>query len=158
MKRAWCLVSLAVTALIYGYPAAAQESSALPDEIQKEMAATRSDCSSGDAAFGPKFIRQSNVLGPNAPLFVLDYGDFICGGSRTLYCGTAGCLTQIYVRRDSGAYEKIFDENVQSLEINKKKGQVSLSTDLHGNECGKAGFEKCGMTLYWNGNKFSPAH
>lgn len=129
----------------------------LPAPVQKSMQEARKSCKPEKAVFGKNFVARKDVNGDGVPDYVLDYEHFECGGSSSYYCGTGGCLTQVFASNDGG-YVKVLDENVQGLEFKTLKGRPAMQIGLHGSSCGRPGMDPCGATLYWNGAKFSPAN
>jgi hypothetical protein len=89
--------------------------------------------------------------------YVLDYGQFECDGSSTYFCGTGGCLMQVFVSLPNGSYVKVLDENVRDLKFRRVRGRPAMVLDLHGSACGKVGAAPCPRTLLWDGRTFKRA-
>ena len=138
--------------------ALAQNTAQLPQIAQTAIAAARKDCAPERATLKPGFVDVKDVNGDGRPDYILDYGSFECGSSMSGYCGTGGCLTQVFASLDDGSYVKVLDENVRGLRFAKRAGRPAMILDLHGSACGRAGVERCGMTLYWTGYTFSAAN
>jgi hypothetical protein len=130
---------------------------ALPPPVQAAVAEAKSSCQPSSAKIEPAFLKRMDLNGDGVPDFVLSYEAVSCADGGRLNCGSAGCLTQVFASTPSG-YVKVLDENVQEVRFRKVRGRPAMLLGLHGSSCGKAGFEACGATLYWNGIKFSPAH
>lgn len=90
--------------------------------------------------------------------YVLDYGKSKCGDIKGLFCGSGGCLTQVFASIEGGAYVKVLNKNVQGVQFRRVKGRPAMILGLHGTACGRSGAAQCGTTLYWNGSRFSPAN
>ncbi|SEG64311.1 hypothetical protein SAMN04488144_1326 [Methylobacterium sp. 190mf] len=129
----------------------------LPFEIREAVDARKRMCGSAPIKLGTTFVERRDVNGDGSDDFVLDYGQFACGGDAAFFCGTTGCTREIFVS-SKGAYVKALDENIRSIRFERIDGRSAMILGLHGSSCGKAGNEACGATLYWNGIKFSPAH
>jgi hypothetical protein len=114
-------------------------------------------CEGGKFAMEPGFISRSDVNGDGIKDFILDYSKFACADGSHINCGGAGCLTQVFVSAD-GDYVKVLDENVRALRFARVHGRPAMRLELHGSACGRVGAEPCGLTLFWNGSKFSPAN
>jgi hypothetical protein len=138
--------------------AVAQDPAQLPQSAQAAIADARKECAPEKATLKPGFLQTKDVNGDGRVDYILDYGAFECGGAATFYCGTGGCLTQVFASRDDGSHVKVLDENVRQLNFAKRAGRPAMILDLHGSACGRVGAERCGLTLYWNGDKFSPAN
>jgi hypothetical protein len=130
-------------------------SEALPPDVRTALTEARSDCSEG-VKLQKGFLKRRDINGDGNPDFIIDFSEYTCEGSA-IYCGTAGCLTQIFASKPGGSYVKVLDENVQSVKFSKASGRPAMTLGLHGTACGKAGVEPCRATLYWNGERFSPA-
>ena len=83
----------------------------------------------------------------NPHYFVIDYGHVVCDGSSRYYWGSAGCLTQIFVMRPSGEYEKVLDSNVRELKFVQVGGRPAMSIALHGSACDLTGADVCRKTV-----------
>ena len=103
----------------------------------------------------PGFIIEGDVNGDGVKDYVLDYGAFRCG-RQLFFCGTAGCLTQVFASLSDGGHVKVLDENVRSIKFRMLKGRPAMILDLHGTACGKVGAAPCSATLFWNGERFRP--
>jgi len=94
------------------------------------------------------FLKLKDHGMPGKPeIWVVDYGKVDCGGSSRNFCGSAGCLTQVFILRSSGQYEKIFDDNVRGLKITRINGQPAMTLTLHGSACGLVGSDVCIKTV-----------
>ena len=133
------------------------EAASLPSLIQIEITKKKDECKPDKVTLNDGFISKKDVNGDGIDDYVLDYGLFRCGEITNLYCGSAGCLNQVFVSTNS-TYTKAFDDNVQDLVFKKSKGRPAMYLGYHGSECGKRGSQPCGAILYWNGSKFSPAN
>jgi hypothetical protein len=106
----------------------------------------------------PGFLTTKDVNGDGVEDYILDYANFACGNSEVFFCGTAGCLTQVFASLPHGGFVKVLDQNVRSLRFLRIKGRPAMVLDPHGIACGKVGSELCRKTLYWDGGEFSPAN
>ena len=149
MLAVLCVAGLAIQgASASGLPPVVQ---AAYDEAAKTCAPDKTDIQKG-------FITTKDVNGDGIPDYILDYGKVTCGHSGSLKCGSDGCLTQIYASMPDGRFAKVFDDNVQAMKFSTSGGRPVIRIGLHGSACGKAGYQPCGETLFWNGARFSPAH
>jgi hypothetical protein len=127
-----------------------------PDQVQVAIEKEVKDCESQKTAFDWGFISK-RYMNENGQGYILDYGHFVCGDSETYYCGSGGCLVQMFAPLPNGKYIQVLDRNVRSFNFSEIKGQPAIVLQLHGSECGKAGAESCSATLIWNGRTFGPA-
>lgn len=133
----------------------AQTASALPKEVAAAVDAQKKICEK-PVHIDPGFVQRRDINADGIPDYILDYGKLQCGGP--IFCGSSGCLTQVFVSLPDGSAAKVLDRNVESISFKKEKGFPAMQVKLHGSFCGKVGVEPCGMTLYWNGDSFTPAH
>jgi TonB family protein len=129
----------------------------LPSVVQAAIKQAQSACGTQQPALKPGFISAKDINGDGVTDYVLDYGKFECGGSSE-YCGSAGCLTQVFVSLPGGRYVKVLDENVRGIRFDQRKGRPAEIIDVHGSACGRIGAVPCSMILFWNGQTFSPAN
>lgn len=146
-------------ASLFLLPAAATSTRAappLPSIVEARVKQDVKDCDTHDAKFEKGFITRRDINGDGKEDYILDYGRFSCGGSHN-FCGSGGCATVIYASRGSG-YAMVMDDLVRGIQFKTIGGRPAMLLGLHGSACGKMGAAACGATLYWNGEKFSPAH
>jgi hypothetical protein len=156
------MVALATAfALATGASADAQPS--LPSIVRDTIAASRKDCTESASLRGVNvvleagFVITKDINGDGRKDYILDYGKFQCE-ERRIFCGSAGCLTQVFASQPDSTYAKVLDENVRGVRFTRVKGRPAMLLDLHGSACNRAGVAPCGATLFWNGDKFSPAN
>ena len=126
----------------------------MPKEVQAAIDEANKDCGE-PVRLNPGFMASKDVNGDGKPDYILDYGKFECGGSITAYCGSAGCLTQVFASLPDGAYVKVWDDNVRAIRFATVRGKPAMIVDLHGSACGKTGYLPCPKTLLWNGKSFA---
>jgi hypothetical protein len=129
----------------------------LPPEVQSSIDEAMKDCDE-KVRFEKGFLTRRDINGDGIEDFILDYGHFACGASRNTYCGSAGCSTEVFASLSGGKFTKVLDENVRGIEFKTVRGRPAMLLELHGSACGKVGSAPCSATLYWNGEKFSPAN
>ena len=129
----------------------------LPHEVQSAIDEAIKGCDE-TVKFGKGFLTRRDINGDGIDDFILDYEHFACGASVSLYCGSAGCLTQVFASLSGGKFAKVLDENVRGIKFKTVRGRPAMLLELHGSSCGKPGAAPCSATLYWNGEKFSPAN
>jgi hypothetical protein len=129
----------------------------LPAQVQAAIVERRERCYPEAASLKPGFITQKDVNGDGVDDYILDYDKFVCGTHQSYFCGTAGCLTQIFASLPGGIFIKVLDENVREVRFTRIRGRPAILVALHGGKCGRTDAEPCGVTLYWNGREFNPA-
>jgi hypothetical protein len=122
--------------------------------VQAAIDESRKECLPDKFEMLAGFQEARDVNGDGRRDFILDYGKAQCAGSEGFYCGSAGCVTQVFVSLADGSYVKVLDENVRRLRFARVKGRPAMLLDLHGSACGKAGAAPCAFTLFWNGSAF----
>ena len=149
--RVWLAVTLG---LLLAAPAARAwaQSESLPREVQQEIIENSAACGSREPQIDMGFLTSLDVNGDGIPDYVLNYQNFRCG-DRQGFCGSRGCLLQIFVSKN-GKFEKVIDEDVWSVDINRGRGRPSLVLGLHGPACEQRVDVLCKATFVWNGSKF----
>ena len=141
---------LLIVAFAFSIGAAMAED--LPPAIQKAIAENKRDCKK--VALGKGFITRKDINGDGRPDFVLDYESFICDGNPRAFCGSIGCLTQVFASLPNGAYAKVFDDNVRRIDFREAQGRPAIVVGLPGFACGKDPTEVCDVVKSWNGSAF----
>ncbi len=136
--------------------ALAHVDAALPSIVQAEIKSSQSSCAPEHSVLMPGFVAERDINGDGVEDYILDYGKFECGGNSGFFCGTAGCLVQVFASLPGGKYVKALDENVRSMKFGAIKGRPAIILDLHGSACGKVGAAPCPKILVWNGQDFAP--
>jgi hypothetical protein len=141
-----------VLGLLFVAAAASAQFSHLPANIQADIKENVEGCDK-DPKFGAKFVTERDINGDGVKDYILDYGEFECDGSSTFFCGTGGCLNQVFASL-KGGYVKVLDENVRDLKFRRVGGKPAMVLELHGSACGKAGAARCPRTMVWDGKTF----
>ena len=151
MTRAGLLLAL----LLLPATALAQFSG-LPSNVQTAIKENEQTCDKSPKFHG-KFITERDINGDGVRDYILAYGEFECDGSATYFCGTGGCLTQVFASLPNGSYVKVLDENVRDLKFRQSGKRWTMVLDLHGSACGKVGAAACRRVLVWDGKTFNKA-
>jgi hypothetical protein len=144
---------VAAIAVLFALPAQAQQAP-LPKEVQAAIGEAKKDCGAR-VRLKPNFVTSRDVNGDGKPDYILDYDHFQCDDMVTFFCGSAGCLTQVFASLPDGSYVKAWDENVRAMRFARVKGKPAMILDLHGSACNKVGAAPCPKTLFWNGKTFA---
>jgi len=72
------------------------------------------------------------------------------------YCGSAGCMTLVFVSTDSG-FNLAFSQNAYAVAADgvAADGAAVLNVSQHGEFCNKPGTEGCTSRMAWNGSEFT---
>jgi hypothetical protein len=151
------LVISAILLTLATYITPSKSAKPLPPEVQSVINEAIKSCDE-KVQFEKGFLTRRDINSDSIDDFILDYRHFICGTSASLYCGSAGCLTQVFASLSDGKFAKVLDDNVQAIKFQRVRGRPAMLLELNGSACGKVGAEVCRVTLYWNGETFSPAH
>ena len=141
---------LSIVAFAFSVGAAMAED--LPAPVQKAIAENKSNCKT--VAIEKGFITRKDINGDGRPDFVLDHESFICDGNPRAFCGSIGCLTQVFASLPNGAYAKVFDDNVRRIDFREVRGRPAIVVGLPGFACGKDPTELCEVVKSWNGSSF----
>ena len=87
----------------------------LPQEVQAAIQESVKECGTEKVALKWGFIVAEDVNDDGVDDYILDYGKFVCGDTQTYFCGSAGCLTQVFVSIPNGKYVEVLNENVREL-------------------------------------------
>jgi hypothetical protein len=124
----------------------------LPAPVQKAIAENKRSCKT--VAIEKGFLTRKDINGDGRPDFVLDYESFICDGNPRAFCGSIGCLTQVFASLPNGAYAKVFDDNVRRIDFREVQGRPAIVVGVPGFACGKDPTEVCDVVKSWNGSSF----
>ena len=131
----------------------------LPKIVQDAIIANQKACEDGQkVTLRPGFVTTKDINGDGKPDYILNYEHFQCGEFMSLFCGSGGCLTEIFATDHDGGFVTVWNENAHRIRFTTIKKRPAMTIDLHGSACGRSGADRCAMTLYWNGNKFHPAN
>ena len=144
--RPWLLI------VSFAFSIGAAMAEDLPPAVQKAIAENKRVCKT--VAIEKGFITRKDINGDGRPDFVLDYESFICDGNPRAFCGSIGCLTQVFASLPNGAYAKVFDDNVRRIDFREVQGRPAIVVGLPGFACGKDPTEVCDVVKSWNGSSF----
>jgi hypothetical protein len=142
---------------VFALAPAAQSEPLLPQIVRDAVDKMRKECAPEKFRQLQGFATVRDVNDDKIPDYILDYGSARCGDMASYYCGTGGCLTQVFASAND-SYVLVLDENVRRVRFARVKGRPAMLLDLHGSHCGRSGAEACAATLYWNGATFHPAN
>jgi hypothetical protein len=112
----------------------------LPPEIRADVRKWEAVCG-GSIAAAQRFALYLTV--PRAQFVALHYDDFRCR-NKTVHCGTAGCLHEVYVSM-KGRYRRVLAVHAYDVRLSSFHDQAVLELlDADGNS----------QTLLWNGSRF----
>jgi hypothetical protein len=143
----------AVVTMLMTVPAQAQQST-LPKEVQAAIDEAKKDCGER-VRLKQAFIASKDVNSDGIPDYILDYEKFQCGDTASYFCGSAGCLMQVFASLPDGSHVKAWDDNVRAMRFARVKGKPAMIVDLHGSACNRTGYLPCPKTLFWNGKTFA---
>ena len=112
----------------------------LPPEIRTDVLKWNAVCG-GSVAAAQRFALYLRV--PNARFVALHFDDFRCR-NKTVFCGTAGCLHEVYVSM-GGRYRRVLAVHTDDIRLSSFQNQALLELrDVNGNS----------QVLRWNGRRF----
>lgn len=92
-------------------------------------------------------FRKVDVNRDGVPDWWIDYSK---ADNGSYFCGTGGCVQQVYVSRPEGGHELVFDTNVRLFKLGRRGGETVLDLDFHGSTCGVAGVVECPRSYAWD--------
>jgi hypothetical protein len=126
-------------------------------QVKTAIQESREDC--GQAFILKRgFLTRRDVNGDGIDDFILNYEYALCGGSEAHFCGTGGCLMQIFASLENKDYVEVMNENAFAVHFKRLRNRPAMIQYQHGTYCGRPGAEgSCQSVTYWNGVEFSPA-
>lgn len=107
-------MKLFVALLFIGaWTAQARSEQALPEVAEAAIAKNKKQCEEGKIELLPGFVTTKDINGDGKPDYILNYEHFQCGEFMTLFCGTGGCLTEVFASLDEGGYVTAWHENAR---------------------------------------------
>jgi hypothetical protein len=148
-----CVLGLAMLVLA-SCGAAAEEATSLPPfkaadypiDIRKGLSYGPEECrrqSGGKVKFAPDTVRKIDLTGDGVDDYIVSFRKTECAGALAVYCGTAGCTTDIYVTLPNRRQRMVFSDRVWNIDLLPGEGARTLRFDLHGSYCGKSGSSEC---------------
>lgn len=125
---------------------------AVADPAARVRAELTAECTeSGQvASFDDTFIELRDIdLDGREDLF-LNYGAYRCGDYGLMYCGSAGCATDIWWQTPAGDYTLV--TNSYFYEISTETVPVTTMR-THGSACGQVGVDNCLLRFTWDNGK-----
>ena len=139
------IVAVSASTLIAA-AAQAQDRSSYPSEIQKDLDEARKECAEADdgkITVKPGFVRKLDLTGNKRADYVVDHGELKCSTFESVFCGTGGCLHNIYVTTKAGELRQVFSGAVRRYKVSKGAGAKTITFHLHGGFCGEGGYYDC---------------
>jgi hypothetical protein len=129
-----------------------------PDIVKAAIEDARKQCVEAEGKPGPGEVmaRTIDLDGNGRDDLVLDFGKLECDGAQTLFCGTGGCLLQIYLWQRGMEWKLVFDENVRGWKPIKAGGKPALLFHLHGSACNRVGYYDCRKTFVFDKGTLRP--
>src|SRR5262249_15378642 len=85
----------------------AQSQQSPPQAVRDAIREVQKECEPERPVLKTGFVVEKDINGDGRKDYILDYGKFECGNRSTDFCGTAGCLTQVFVSLSDGTYAKV---------------------------------------------------
>ena len=139
------LLALAALLIAAAAPARAAEQ---PEVVAQAIDDARKQClgDRGKPGASNGMVTVTDLNGDGREDWILDYARFDCKGPAPLFCGSAGCLLQIFMWQGGSDWKVVYDNNVRSWARLAIDGKPGVKFSLHGSECNKTGADKCEKT------------
>jgi hypothetical protein len=140
------VIALAFAMLPLGETASAQSEISYPSAIRDDLESARKECADADdgkITLEPGLVRKLDLTGNKRVDYIVDFDKLKCSTFESVFCGTGGCLHNIYVTTKAGELRRVFTGPVHLYQISKAPGAKTVTFHLHGGFCGKAGPEDC---------------
>lgn len=125
---------------------------ALVTDPEAEVAARlEAECAeiNGELEMLDGFARRADLDADGREDMVLEYGAALCSTALSLYCGSGGCATDIYLARDGG-YLRAWSDVMRGVVDDPGTPRVALS--MHGSACDSVGADACVLRVDLSGN------
>lgn len=121
----------------------------LPSMIAASIGDARQDCDL--KSISPAAIKSIDLNGDGINDYIIDYGTLGCHS----YCGSAGCLHEIWVSNDAG-FVRSLNANIQGIDRFEPHGSGNdVVVGMHGSSCHRAGSDTCYFRLHWDKSKLT---
>lgn len=124
---------------------------AVQHQIDTAMAPDPEDADDADQPPPPKapgaMFRRVNVNNDGVDDWAVDFEK---APNASYFCGTGGCVQQVYVSDGAGGFSLAFDTNVRQFKLRRLKGQTVIDVDFHGSTCSGFGVDPCPRGYRWD--------
>jgi len=121
----------------------------LPSNVAASIADARKDCDL--KSIPPAAIKSIELNGDGIDDYIIDYGAMGCHS----YCGSAGCLHEIWVSKDAGFVQSL-STNIQAINrVEPQKAGSDIVVAMHGSSCQQPGSQTCYFRLHWDKSKLT---
>jgi hypothetical protein len=129
----------------------------MQDPAARILADMREACTvlSGSLTEGPDYAVPFDIDGTGPMDLRVNHGALVCDSTPDLVCGSAGCLTSLWVGLDDGRYRRVFMNAIQDASERQEPGVVTLS--LKGTQCGSADAGPCAQRFELQGAELNAA-
>ncbi|MEJ2021030.1 MAG: hypothetical protein P8X43_03050 [Maritimibacter sp.] len=112
------------------------------DPAAQVLSEIKSACAEmgGTISVEPGFETRQDLNGDGRDDLVIDYASAACSEAASLYCGSGGCTTGLYLDQGNGEYRELYTGVL--YEFKPASGQ-RLALSLHGSACDLVGYEAC---------------
>lgn len=120
-----------------------------------EFARTQCEAEGGRSlAFRPDIVRKSDLNGDGRDDYIVDFRNAVCAERLSMFNGTGGWDLEIFVSQGRTRLVRVFTGRVRGYDLSETPGSRTMTFDLHGGFCGKAGVEECLKSRRITGRKF----
>lgn len=121
----------------------------LPSVIAASIGEARQDCDL--KSIPAAAIKLIDLNGDGINDYIIDYGALGCHS----YCGSAGCIHEIWVSKDGG-FVRSLNTNVQGIVRFEPHGSGNdIIVGMHGSSCNRVGSDTCYFRLHWDKSKLT---
>lgn len=95
----------------------------------------------------PRMFQRLDVNADGVPDWRVDYEH---APNPSLWCGTGGCRTEVWVSRPGGGHQLAIQSGMRAFKLTPAKGGARLDLDFHGSTCGGFGAQACPRSYVWS--------
>jgi hypothetical protein len=95
------------------------------------------ECEAGEKPlYSPGFLTIRDINGDGKPDYILNYDYFQCGERESIFCGTGGCLTDIFASDEEKGYVPVWNKLARKITFLTVSKRPAMRIELHGSLCG----------------------
>ena len=128
-----------------------------PGAVERSLDLARMQCREEGGrsfAFRTEIVRRGDLNADGRDDYIVDFRGAVCADRLYMFNGTGGWDLEIFVSQGPTRLVPVFAGRVRGYDLSKGPGPRTMTFDLHGGFCGKAGVEECLKTRKITGRRF----
>lgn len=151
------------TAIAAAGPAASQNATKAPPQVQRELASMVKECrtAGGKPGKSPGAFMVADVTGDRIPDYIIDQNAFNCEGAELYGASGGGAQAIVYAGTSNGQAVKIFEHGTTEVKVDKSASPARVKVVVGGPLCGqrvtkntaRSDMKMCWRPLVWSAAK-----